>query len=165
MIAVSNTTPLRYLIAIDQEYLLPQLFEKIFIPVAVFEELTDSRTPDKVRHSLLARPTWLEVRAVPEAGASPFPLILHRGERESILLAEALQADILLVDEHAGRTLALRRNLPLSGTLGVLERADNRGLLSDFSQTLKQLKASGFYITDALEEQLLQRHVARRRLK
>jgi len=32
MIAVSNTTPLRYLIAIEQEHLLPQLFEKVFVP-------------------------------------------------------------------------------------------------------------------------------------
>jgi hypothetical protein len=37
--------------------------------------------------------------------------------------------------------------------------------VSDFSQTLKRLKASGFYITDVLEKQLLQRHLARRRKK
>jgi len=45
---------------------------------------------------------------------------LHRGEREAILLAEALHADVLLIDEQIGRTIALSRNLPLSGTLGVL---------------------------------------------
>jgi predicted nucleic acid-binding protein len=35
MKAVSNTTPLRYLIAIEQEHLLGQLFEKVYVPVAV----------------------------------------------------------------------------------------------------------------------------------
>jgi predicted nucleic acid-binding protein len=39
MKAVSNTTPLRYLIAIEQDDLLGQLFEKVFVPVAVYEEL------------------------------------------------------------------------------------------------------------------------------
>src|SRR5713226_1871140 len=117
MIARCKTPPLRYLIAIEQEHLLPKLFDKVFVPAAVFEELTETRTPDKVRRRILARPAWLEVRAVRETPAIAFPLTLHRGERESILLAERLQADVLLIDEHAGRTIASSRNLPLSGTL------------------------------------------------
>jgi predicted nucleic acid-binding protein len=48
MKAVSNTTPLRYLIAIEQAHLLGQLFEKVYVPVAVHEELTDARTPEPV---------------------------------------------------------------------------------------------------------------------
>jgi len=35
MKAVSNTTPLRYLIAIEQQHLLGKLFEKVFVPIAV----------------------------------------------------------------------------------------------------------------------------------
>jgi len=61
MKAVSNTTPLRYLIAIEQEHLLGQLFQKVFVPVAVHEELTDSRTPETVRRRVLALPAWFEV--------------------------------------------------------------------------------------------------------
>jgi predicted nucleic acid-binding protein len=76
---------------------------------------------------------------------------LHRGEREAILLAETLRADVLLVDEQIGRTIALSRNIPLSGTLGVLERADLMGFLDDFRQLLRQLKASGFFIANSLE--------------
>src|SRR5258708_13087723 len=109
MIAVSNTTPLRYLIAIEQERLLPQLFEKVFVPAALFEELTETRTPDKVRRRILARPAWLEVRAVRETPAIAFPLTLHRGERESILLAETLHAHVLLLTEHTPRPIASRR--------------------------------------------------------
>ena len=96
MKAVSNTTPLRYLIAIEQEHLLGQLFEKVFVPVAVHEELTDSRTPETVRGRVLAMPPWFEVRTVQETQTTTFPATLHRGERQAILLAEALQADVLL---------------------------------------------------------------------
>jgi predicted nucleic acid-binding protein len=162
MKAVSNTTPLRYLIAIEQELLLGKLFEKVFVPVAVHEELTDSRTPETVRGRVLAMPAWFEVRTVQETQSTTFPVTLHRGERQAILLAEALRADVLLIDEQIGRTIALTRNLPLSGTLGVLERADTMGLLTDFQQVLQRLKASGFFITDALEQQLLERHRTRR---
>jgi predicted nucleic acid-binding protein len=163
MIAVSNTTPLRYLIAIDQEHLLRQLFEKVFVPTAVHEELTEARTPESVRRSVLALPAWFEVRAVQENHATVFPVTLHRGEREAILLAEALPSDVLLIDERMGRTIALSRNLPISGTLGVLERGDTMGCVHDFPQVLKQLKTSGFFIAEALEQQLLQRHRARGR--
>jgi len=162
MKAVSNTTPLRYLIAIEQEHLLGQLFEKVFVPVAVHEELTDARTPESVRRRISSLPPWFEVRAVQEAHATAFPVTLHRGERQAILLAEALHADVLLIDEQIGRTIALSRNLPLSGTLGVLERADTMRFVNDFPQILQRLKASGFFITEALEQQLLNRHRARR---
>ncbi len=162
MKAVSNTTPLRYLIAIEQEHLLGQLFEKVFVPVAVHEELTDPRTPETVRSRVLSMPDWFEVRTAQETQATTFPVALHRGERQAILLAEALRADVLLIDEQIGRTIALSRNLPLSGTLGVLERADTMGLVGDFTQVLQRLKASGFFVTEALEQQLLERRRLRR---
>jgi predicted nucleic acid-binding protein len=162
MIAVSNTTPLRYLIAIGQEPLLGQLFEKVFVPAAVHRELTEARTPENVRRCVLSLPAWLEVRTVQETPRTPFPVTLHRGEREAILLAETLRADVPLIDDQIGRTIALSRNLPISGTLGVLERADTMGLVSDFSQVLNQLKTSGFFIAQSLEQQLLQRHRVRR---
>jgi predicted nucleic acid-binding protein len=99
---------------------------------------------------------------VQQSHEAAFPVTLHRGEREAILLAEALQADVLLVDEQIGRTIALSRKLPLPRTLGVLERADRMGFVSDFPQILQRLKASGFFIADSLEQQLLRRHEARR---
>jgi predicted nucleic acid-binding protein len=161
MKAVSNTTPLRYLIAIEQEHLLGKLFEKVFVPVAVHEELTDAKTPEIVRRRVASLPGWFEVRAVDETRMPTFPVTLHRGERQAILLAEALRADVLLIDEQIGRTIALSRNVPLSGTLGVLERADGMGFVSDFLQVLQRLKASGFFITETLEQQLLARHRSR----
>ncbi len=157
MIAVCNTTPLRYLIAIDQEHLLGQLFESVVIPQAVHEELTDKRTPDKVRVRMLPPPSWCRVQAVEEQ-PSEFAAILHRGERQAILLAEASHVDLILIDEQLGRTIALSRGLPVSGTLGVLERADRAGLIDDFPAILGTLKASGFYISELLSQKLLARH-------
>jgi predicted nucleic acid-binding protein len=127
MIAVSNTTPLRYLIAIEQEDLFPGVFEKVFVPSEVHEELTNARTPERVREFVRSSPPWYEVREVRNAPAIPFPAILHRVEQEAILLAEAVKPDFVLIDEQVGRSVARERNLPVSGTLGVLERADTLG--------------------------------------
>ena len=163
MIAVSNTTPLRYLIAINQQHLLEQLFDKVIVPAGVYEELTDPRTPDDIRHCVLSKPSWLEVRSVLD-DSSTFPLALHRGEREAILLAQIMRCDVILIDEQAGRTVALARNLPVSGTLGVMEQADTKGLIDDFPRFLESLIRAGFFVHPSLKEKLLERHRNRRLL-
>jgi hypothetical protein len=99
---------------------------------------------------------------VPESAEAVFPVTVQHGEREAILLIEALRSEVLLIDEQIGLTIALSRNLPLSGTLGVLERADTLGFVNDFLQILKNLKMSGFFIAEVLEQELLRRHRVRR---
>ena len=158
MIVVSNTTPLRYLIAIRQEHLLAELFTKIHIPGAVFEELTNPRTPGFVREQVAALPEWLEVHQGIDSEMRDFPRLTHRGEREAIALAAELNADLILMDEKNGRHIAASRNFRLSGTLGVLEVADSLGRIGDFPQTLRTLMASGFYLRPTLLEELLNRH-------
>ena len=49
MIVIADSTPLNYLILIHQVDLLPQLFDRILIPPAVFEALRHQETPDIVR--------------------------------------------------------------------------------------------------------------------
>src|SRR5271165_368561 len=112
MIAVSNTTPLRYLIAIEQEQLFPKLFEKVFVPQEVHEELTKTRTPERVRKLVQTFPSWYEVRGVHDVLSVVLPAMLHPGEREAILLAESIKPDFLLIDEQVGRMVALERKLP-----------------------------------------------------
>ena len=53
---------------------------------------------------------------------------LDLGERAAIALAGAIHADLLLIDEAAGRAEAKRRNLRVTGTLGVLRT--ERGVVS-----------------------------------
>ncbi|MGD2088198.1 MAG: hypothetical protein PVH61_18620 [Candidatus Aminicenantes bacterium] len=55
---------------------------------------------------------------------------LDKGEAETIILAEELQADIVLIDEKFARNFAEIRGLKLSGSLGVLLEAKNRGIIS-----------------------------------
>src|SRR5271165_5726513 len=118
MIVVADTGPLNYLIQIDSERLLLQIYQRVFVPSAVIRELEDPGAPSEVRAWLAQLLAWVEVCVGispphPELGS------LDAGEREVIQLAEDLHADFLLIDERKGRLEAKRRGLTVTGTLGV----------------------------------------------
>ena len=48
MIVVSDTSPLNYLVLIDLQHLLPELFERILIPSAVRDELQSAGAPEAI---------------------------------------------------------------------------------------------------------------------
>lgn len=155
MIVVSNTTPLNYLVLIGQQELLARLFERVIIPQAVWTELQAEGTPKSVRDWLANQPVWLEVRQA----NLPTDAALARldgGEREAILLAQELKADLLLIDDKDGRLEAARRNLLVVGTLGVLDKAAERGLL-DLPEALSRLQQTSFRAAPLLLKSLLEK--------
>jgi predicted nucleic acid-binding protein len=59
MIIVADTSPLCYLILIQEIDLLPQLFSQIYIPQAVAQELGHEDAPIQVKNWLKNSPSWL----------------------------------------------------------------------------------------------------------
>jgi predicted nucleic acid-binding protein len=159
MIVVSDTTPLRHLIAIGKVDLLRRVYGAVVVPVAVWSELQAQSTPSAVKAWLQSAPDWLQVRRArePQPGDSSLDN-LDDGEREAIRLAVELKADLLLMDEAEGRSLALGLGLPVTGTLGLLERADVLGVLADLPAALADLEASGFYLSARLRDAVLDRY-------
>ena len=54
---------------------------------------------------------------------------LDRGESVAIALGMRLKADLILIDDRKGAAAALSRGLQVTGTLGVLDLATERGLV------------------------------------
>jgi predicted nucleic acid-binding protein len=122
-LVVADTTPLRYLVEIGYEYLLPQLFTKIWIPGTVAGELRHERTPVAIRQRATQFPSWIEVRKIDGSPAAHELACLDRGEWEAIELAKELQADLLLIDERTGARFAREQGFTVTGTLGILVKA------------------------------------------
>lgn len=163
MIVVSDTTPLNYLVLIGQQELLARLFERVVIPRAVWTELQAKGTPESVRAWLAHQPDWLEVGQA-NLPADVALAALDRGEQEAILLAQELRANLLLMDDKDGRLEAVRRNLAVVGTLGVLDEAAERGLLN-LPEALARLQQISFRVAPLLLESLLERDAERKRLR
>ncbi|MBX3280101.1 MAG: DUF3368 domain-containing protein [Acidobacteria bacterium] len=121
MIVVADTTPINYLILIDREDLLKELFHRVLIPEAVARELRSVKAPAAVRTWAALPPDWLELRTV-SAPANDFLPYLGDGERATIGLGLELGADLVLMDERAGREAARQRNLAVAGWRSLIRR-------------------------------------------
>jgi predicted nucleic acid-binding protein len=147
MLVIADTTPLRYLTAIEQIGLLPTIFDEVLVPPAVWDELTTVSTPENVRSFFESRPDWLHLRS---PGLDSLKLVrrdLHEGERAALALAIETRADLVLIDEAAGRREAKQLGIRITGTVGVLRIAAERGLI-DVPDVLSRLRLSGFYIDE-----------------
>jgi len=158
MIVISDSSPLIVLINIGHSDILPKLFGKVTIPPEVLSELTQPNRPKMVRDFVAARPAWLQERSPTTVEAIPS---LHPGELAAINLARELKADLLLIDDTSGRKAAQARHIPITGTIGVIEAAAERGLL-DLGNAFDRVKQTDFWISHALLDRRLklftQRH-------
>jgi predicted nucleic acid-binding protein len=151
---VSNTSPINYLVLTGQVDVLRHLYGCVWIPQAVFDELTHDDAPVAVRSWMERRPKWLVVSRV--AHPSLEPGSLDAGEREAVDLALERSADLVLLDERKGRRVAAQAGLVARGTLGVLVDAAAVGLVS-LEDAVTQLRKTTFRMSDELAEAVLGR--------
>jgi predicted nucleic acid-binding protein len=152
VLVVADCSPLIYLSRIQLLHILPTLFDQIVVPKVVWDETVEGR-PSAPGVAPLREADWIRVVDNP---AAPPDLGLDSGETAAILVAEALRADLLLIDERAGRAVAQARGLVVRGTLGVLVQARQSGVLPALKPALEALVAEGFRIAPALMRQALE---------
>jgi len=68
MIVVADSSPINYLILIQEIEILTKLYGKVVIPRTVCEELLRPQAPERVRAWISEAPPWIEVRT---PGAAP----------------------------------------------------------------------------------------------
>jgi uncharacterized protein len=142
---VSNTSPLSYLHRLGRLELLRDLFGRVFVPTAVEVEIERGRALGYDLPDLRGVP-WIEVRPV-EGDAFED---LGAGETGVLNLARALPDPLVILDDAAARSWALRLGFRLTGSLGVLVDAKARGLMGPLAPELNRLQALGFRITPAV---------------
>jgi predicted nucleic acid-binding protein len=153
MIVAADTSPINYLVPIAQIDLLAGLYTRIPIPPAVLAELKRPLAPKPVRDWVDNAPRWLEVQSPKSSLILPK---LDLGETEAIALATEVHAEVVLIDEQAGRQEALRRGLKIAGTLSVLDEADQAGLVI-FDDAVAELRKTSFRVSQAVLAEIGQR--------
>ena len=155
-VVVSNASPLINLARANHFDLLVEFYDQIVIPQAVYDEVV-VRGQGRDGSREVKEASWIETQ-VPKDDLAVRALAteLGKGEASAIILAQELQADLLLMDETRGRRIAQQLGLNVRGTLGILARARREGRIPNLRQALDLLRARGTWISSDLYAEILQ---------
>ena len=160
MIVISDSTPLITLMKAGRLDVLKELFGEVFLPEAVFYEVTSNDSfhdeADLIRNS-----SYIKIVKVTNPDRVVFlqrATGLDRGESEAIIYADEAKADLLLMDEAAGRKVAQNMKIPMTGSVGILVRAFQANLIpaDEIDDTFNRIRNSNRHISEKLIQSALE---------
>ena len=103
-------------------------------------------------------PSWVEIRSVQDFTLQEaFKETVDAGEASAIALAMETSNAILIVDDLKGRKLASRMALNFMGTLGLLVKAKEYGVIPAVKPYLDRIQATDFRVSPTLVNLILEK--------
>ena len=162
---VSDSTPLIFLAKVGRLDLLKDVFEKVSIPEAVFNEaVTQGKAIQMSDASIIeaAVGRWIRVKRVEAGVESEYSFLddnmrLGLGERGALKLCKQLNADYFMVDDREARRVSRILNIVPLGTCGVIVEACRQGFISGVEalEMLDTLVRAGFRISATVYRRVL----------
>ena len=153
---VVNASPLIVLAKINHQHLLTQLTDEIIVPQAVLIEINAGPLYDPARQFFKTAP-------LPTVVVPPDPIILAwdlgAGETAVLSYAYGNSGWKAVIDDGAARRCAHALANPLLGTLGIIIRARQAGLIPAAVPVLKALQSEGFRIDERVIRTVLSQTV------
>lgn len=156
MIVIADTSVILNLCFLKQASLLQQLFGTVLVPHLVAAEFQRLAEVDS-RFQGLKFPDFIQLTS-PKSTAHDWAQspVLHAGEIAALALALELGADLVLMDEAEGRSVASALHLPTMGLLGILLQARQRNLIASVESLLDRLQHEArFWIAPSLRNAVL----------
>jgi len=153
-VTICNTSPLLYLHLVGQLDLLPQLYGQVLIPPAVQAEL-EAGAQRGVSVPMVETLSWLRVTRLASQALLPLATDLGRGEAEVIGLGLERPNCRLILDDALARRIARFNGLRFTGTVGVIVKAKQRGLLDAVKPVVLALRNAGLWLSDSLVTDVL----------
>ena len=150
---VSNSSPLIHLAKIKKLDLLKDIFERISIPKAVYDEcvVENFKEANEIKES-----EWIIVKKIKnEDLKKALSIYLDDGEAEAITLAIEEKADLILLDDYDAREVARKYGLNITGVIGILLKAKYIKKIRRVKPYLEKLRKTGFWINDDLFSKIL----------
>lgn len=139
-IVISDASCLILFTNIDRLHVLHELFGEVWITSFVCEEYK------------LPVPDFISIHDPVETGRhDALKLVLDAGEASSIALAAETPNSKILIDEKKGRRIAESMGLDVTGTVGVLLDAIDKGIMQADPHLPEKLDHAGFRLTAQLK--------------
>ena len=141
---ISNSSCLIVLDNIEMLFTLRNLYGKIVI----CEEVQNEFGKDVE--------DWIEVRQVNNRNClRALHNLVDLGEAETIALSLEMPDSVIILDDLKARKLAKNLHLKFTGTLGILLKAKQQGIIKTLAPVLHKLKSAHFRISQAMENEVL----------
>lgn len=103
-------------------------------------------------------PEWIEIRSVKDTALKEvFKETIDLGEASAIALAMEISNAILIIDDLKGRKLASKMALNFMGTLGLLVKAKEYGVISAVKPYIEKIQATDFRLSPSLVALVLEK--------
>lgn len=159
MNVISDATPLIHLSKISKISFLKKLFEKIFIPREIYEEVVfKGKELYKKEVFLIEKLIEKNFIIVKDAASTIEMPNLHIGELKAISLCKELNIKNILIDDKEGYDTALIIGLTPLRTTTLLLKLLNKKIINfnDYKSSLLALSKSGYFLSAEAYERLLE---------
>jgi len=148
-VIIGDSSALVALSIMDKLDLLESIFGEIYVPQAVYDEVTISYKPQsvKLKNFLANKIVNVEV-TISQMG-------LGDGELEAIALYKDRDAKFLLIDDRRAKSFAKLNDVNVIGSLGVMILAKELGKVETIREDLEKLLDSDIFISESLIERVL----------
>jgi uncharacterized protein len=156
-VVVADSSPLISLDACNQLALLRRLYSRVIVPEEVERELSVGGATGLPRGLTRTHRKWIEVLTLNAPPAPALVAVLDPGEAEVIALALQVGCPLVLLDEKTARSVAHTSGLQVVGSLGILWRAKNEGLLPAIKPSTDLMLSRGVQLSKNLVDSMLRR--------
>jgi hypothetical protein len=147
-LVIADAGPLIAFARLHQISLLPQIFGRVLVTDIVFAECAGR--PDFPESALIHEAVTrkqLELCTAPDFSA--FAQKIDAGEASAIAVAIDCGCGVLM-DDKAGRRMAMNAGVPVIGTVGVLVLAKRKALVPLVMPLLEALATSGYFLSEEI---------------
>ena len=144
-VVISDTSCLIILSKIGCLNILQSLFGEVLITEEINNEFGE------------ILPNWIIVKkAKSQQIKKILELNIDEGEASAMALyLEQSEDALLVIDERKGRVIARNLGIKIIGTIGVILKAKETGIISNLSQVIEQLEVTDFRLSPKLKQQLI----------
>jgi predicted nucleic acid-binding protein len=143
-IVIADTSCFILLDKINELELLKKIFSKI------------TTTPEIAKEFGKTLPEWIEIKAVRNnTSIEVLEAEVDEGEASAIALALETKNALVILDDFKARQLAEKLKLHYTGTLGIILKAKEIGILSAISPIMKKVQATNFRLSEKVLKEIL----------
>lgn len=153
-LVIADSGPIFSLAIINKLDILTDLFDNVYIPNAVWEELTRDKTTEHYQHIV----KYFEGKVKEIIGFNELTFIMDYGESESVILYKELNADYLLIDDKKARNIAENFGMQCIGTIGILSIARSKGIIDELRTLFKLFIENKRFYSLTLLNAILKKH-------